>query len=132
VKIQKFWGQSVAGRRHFLAARSSPEPNLSRSFPVAFYPMRTQRSYAWNGKNCEENEWFSPIKIPQLTSFSLTSLPKFVHLLSCHGSLQCPIHCCHREDDPSVERGTSHLGQVMSASHINQLEEGPIHYEGGH
>jgi hypothetical protein len=63
-------------RPHFLATWSAPKPNSTRSFPIAFYPLRTQCSYAWKGNNSEEMEWFSPFKIPQFISFSLTSLPK--------------------------------------------------------
>jgi hypothetical protein len=59
-------------------------------------------------------------------------LQSFLHLLSCHGSLQCPVHYCCHEDDPSVERGTSREGCVMCASRINRLGEGLRRCEGGH
>jgi hypothetical protein len=42
----EFLGQSVAGRPYFLAASSALESILTWSFPVAFYPFITQRSYA--------------------------------------------------------------------------------------
>jgi hypothetical protein len=128
VKFQNFWGQSVAGQRHFLAARSTPEPNSTQSFPIAFYPLRTQGSYAWNGKIPRRVSGSLPLK-----SLNLSLLfQSFLHLLSCHGSLQCPVHCCHRKDVPSVERGTSCQGHVMCATHINRLEEGLRRCEGGH
>jgi hypothetical protein len=121
----------VAGRPHFLAAQSTPEPNSTQSFPIALYPLRTQkRSYAWNGKILRSGSL--PLKLLNSPPSPSLLFPSFLHILSCHGSLQCLIHCCRHEDDPSVERGTSHHGRIMCASHINRLGEGLKRYEGGH
>jgi hypothetical protein len=71
----EFLGTKCGRPATVFGRRSAPEANSTWSFPVAFYPLRTHCSYAWNGKNSEEKEWFSPFKIPRLTSF-LTSVPK--------------------------------------------------------
>jgi hypothetical protein len=72
-EIQNFLGQSVVGRPHFMAAQASPDPNSIRSFPIAFYPLRTQRSYAWNGKIPRRRSGSLPLKSlnsPLLSHFS--------------------------------------------------------------
>jgi hypothetical protein len=122
----------VAALPHFLAAWSTPGPNSTRTFPIAFHLLRTQRSYAWNGKIRRRRSGSFPLK--SLSSPSSPSLlfQSFLHLLSCHGSLQCPIHSCHREDDPSVERGTSCHGHVICVSRINRLGEDLRQGKGGH
>jgi hypothetical protein len=131
-KIQNFGGQSVADRPYYLADRSSPEPNSTRSFPVAFYPLRTQCSYVWNGKIPRRRSGSLPLKSLNSPPSPSPLFQSFLRLLSCYESLQCPIHCCRREDDPSVERGTCPQGHVMCASCINRLGEGLRCYEGGH
>jgi hypothetical protein len=122
----------VAGWPHLLAAWSTPEPNSTWSFPVAFYPLRTQRSYVWNGKILRRRSGSLPLK-------SLNSPPSpsllfqgFAHLLSCHGSFQYFVHCCRHEHDPTFERSITRQGRVMCTSHINRLGEGLRHSEGGH
>jgi hypothetical protein len=122
----------VVGQPHFLAAQSTPEPNWTWSFFVAFYPLRTQCSYAWNGKILRRRSGSLPLKSLNLPPSPSLLFQSFLHLLSCHGSLQCLVHCCHREDDPSIERDTSRQGHIMYASHINRLGEGLRHCKGGH
>jgi hypothetical protein len=120
----------VAGRPHFLAARSAPEPNSTQSFSVAFHPLRTQHSYAWNGK--------IPRRSGSLPLKSLNSPPpsllfqSFAHLLSCNGSFQYFIHHHRHKDDPTFERGITHQDHVMCTSHLNRLGEGLRCSEGGH
>jgi hypothetical protein len=130
-KNSEFLWQSVVGRPHFLASRSAPEPNSTQSFPVAFYPLRTQRSYAWNRKILRRT---GSLPLKSLNSSPSPSLlfHSLLHLLSCHGYLQCPVHCCCHEDDPSVERGTSHQGRIIYTSRINRLGEGLRRCKGGH
>jgi hypothetical protein len=131
VKIQNFWGQSVAGRPHFLAVGLPPEPNSTRSFPVAFYPLRTQRSYAWNDKILR---WSGSLPLKSLNSPPSPSLlfQSFAHLLSSYGSFQYFVHYCRCEDDPAFDRGITHQGHVMCASRINRLGEGLGRSKGGH
>jgi hypothetical protein len=109
-----------------------PETNLTHSFLVAFYPLTTQHSYAWNGKILGRMSGSLPLK--SLNSYPSPSLliQSFLHLLSCHRSFQCPVHYCRSEDDPSVEIGTSCQGRVMCASRINRLGDGLRRYERGH
>jgi hypothetical protein len=130
VKIQNFWGQSVAGRPHFLAARSAPEPNSTLSFPIAFYPLITQHSYAWNGKILRRSDSL-PLKSlnsPPSPSFLFQS---FDHLLSFHGSFQYFLHYCRREDDPAFERGNNHqkksLEMSLQDSHFQNVTKMPLH-----
>jgi hypothetical protein len=114
----------VASQPHFLATRSASKPNSTRSFPVVFYPLRTQRSYVWNGKIPRSRSGSLHLKSlssPPSSSFLFQS---FAHLLSCHGSFQYFVHCYHCEDDPAFERGIIHQGSIMYASHINRLGEG--------
>jgi hypothetical protein len=84
----------------------------------------------WNGKILRRKNNFLHLKSLNSSPPSLI-FQRFLHLLSCHGSLQCPIHYCHHEDDPSVERGTSRQGCVMCARGINRLGEGLRCFIGG-
>jgi hypothetical protein len=71
----------VAGQPHLLAAWPAPRHFSTRSFPIAFHPLRVQHAYCGTVKFRGKRR-FSPFKIPQLISFSLTSLPKLLCILS--------------------------------------------------
>jgi hypothetical protein len=122
----------VIGRPHFLAAQSALEPNSTRSFPIAFDPLRTQHSYTWNGKILRRRSGSRPLNSLNSSPSPSLLFQSFLHLLSCFGSLQCPVHYYRREDDPSIEICRSHQIHVMCASRINRLGEGLRHCEGGH
>jgi hypothetical protein len=105
----------VASQPHFLADRSAPEPNSTRSFPILFYPLRIQCSYVWNGKILRRSG--------SLTLKSLYSPPSpsllfqsFDHILSCHESFQYFLHCRRREDDPAFERGITRQKMSLEMS----------------
>jgi hypothetical protein len=70
----------VAGQPHFLAARPTPRPSSTRSFPIAFYPLRAQHlccgMVKFRGK-----EGFSPFKSLN-SSPSPPSLRKLLFILS--------------------------------------------------
>jgi hypothetical protein len=71
----------VASQPHFLAALAAPRPFSTRSFLVAFYPLRAQHLCCGTVKFWGI-EGFSPFKIPQLISFFASSLPKLLFILS--------------------------------------------------
>jgi hypothetical protein len=122
----------VASRPHFLAARPTPGPFLTRSFPVAFYLLRDHRSYCGTVKFRRERGVLSlqnPSTHLLLPPFSSKAL---VHSLTCHGSLQCSVHRYRRKEDPTVERGTTLQGHVVCFGRIERPREGHRCCEGGH
>jgi hypothetical protein len=72
----------VASRPHFLAAWSALEPNLTRSFPITFYPLRTQCSYVWNGKIPRRRSGSLPLKSLNSPPSPSLLFQSFLHLLS--------------------------------------------------
>jgi hypothetical protein len=101
-------------------------------FSRCILPIENSTFILWNGKILRRKRGFLPLKSLNSSLSPSLLFQSFLHLLSYHGSLQCPIHYCRREDDPSVERGTSRQGRVMCACRINRLGEGLRRYEGGH
>jgi hypothetical protein len=76
-----FLGQSMASRPHFLTTWPTSGPFLTQPFPIAFYYWEIN-VHIMEQYNSEKKEGFSPFKIYQLISFSLTSLPKLLFILS--------------------------------------------------
>jgi hypothetical protein len=101
-------------------------------FSRCILPIESSTFILWNGKIPRRNRGSLPLKSLNSSPSPSLLFQSFFHLLSCLGSLQCPVHYCRHEDDPSVERCTSHQGPVMCASHINRLGEGLRRCEGGH
>jgi hypothetical protein len=122
----------VADHPHFLAARSAPEPNSTRSFSIAFYLLRTQRSHAWNSKILRRRSGSLPLKSLNSPPSLALLFQSFAHLLSFHVSFQYFVHYCCHEDDLASERGITREGHVMCTSRINQLGEGLRRSERGH
>jgi hypothetical protein len=122
-KSLNFWGQSVAGRPHFIAAGPAPGPFSTWSFPVAFYSLRDQRSY-YGMVKFQGKEGFSPFK-----SFNSSPSPSLLFQSSCSSSplpwipsVLCP---------PLPPQGTSHQGHVGCFGCINRLTEGLRCCKGG-
>jgi hypothetical protein len=132
VENSEFWGAKCGPPATLLGRPVCPRAQFDSIFSHCILPIENSMFICVNGKILRRRSGSLPLK-----SFNSPPSPShlfqcFLHLLSCHGSLQCPIHCCSHKDDPSVERGSYRQGHVTCTSCINRLGEGLRRYEGCH
>jgi hypothetical protein len=130
-KIPEFLGTKCGRPATLLGHLVYPWALFDSVFSRCILLIERSTFILWNGK-IPRKRGVPSLLIPQLISFSLTSLPKLLFILSpAMDPFNALSHCRHK-DDPIIERGITRQGHVVCVDHINRPTEGLRCCKGGH